>query len=58
MNKLVYIYVQNKFVIGQVVLKLLSKWLAVAMMNKTVELFERACIFAGAATLLMQEQEQ
>jgi hypothetical protein len=36
MNKLVYIYVANEFVINQVVLKLLSKRLAVAMANKTV----------------------
>jgi hypothetical protein len=37
MNKLVYTYVQLEFVIGQAVLKLLSKRLAVAMVNKTVE---------------------
>jgi hypothetical protein len=36
MNKFVYIYVPNKFVIGHVFLKLLIKWLAVAMVNKTV----------------------
>jgi hypothetical protein len=36
MSKLVYIFVPNEFVIGLVVLKLLIKWLAVAMMNKTV----------------------
>jgi hypothetical protein len=36
MNKLVYIYVPNEFVIGQVVLKLLSKRLALAMMSKTL----------------------
>jgi hypothetical protein len=37
MNKLVYIYVQKEFVIGQVVLKLFSKRFAVAMVNKTVD---------------------
>jgi hypothetical protein len=37
MNKLVYIYVRKEFVIGQVVLKLLSKGLAVAMVHKTVD---------------------
>jgi hypothetical protein len=37
MNKLVYIFVPNQFVIGDVVLKLLIKRLAVAMVNKTVE---------------------
>jgi hypothetical protein len=36
MNKLIYIFVPHEFVIGQVVLKLLIKRLAVAMMNKTV----------------------
>jgi hypothetical protein len=36
MNKLVYIFVPNQFVIGDVVLKLLIKRLAVAMVNKTV----------------------
>jgi hypothetical protein len=36
MNKLVYVYVPNEFVIGQVVLKLLIQRLAVAMVNKTV----------------------
>jgi hypothetical protein len=36
MNKLVYICVPNELVIGQVVLNLLIKRLAVAMMNKTV----------------------
>jgi hypothetical protein len=36
MNKLVYIFVPNEFVIGQVGLKLLIKRLAVAMVNKTV----------------------
>jgi hypothetical protein len=38
MNKLVYIYVTNEFVIDKVVLKLLIKRLAVAMVNKTVVL--------------------
>jgi hypothetical protein len=33
---MVYIYVPNEFVIGQVVLKLFTKRLAVAMVNKTV----------------------
>jgi hypothetical protein len=36
MNKLVYIFVPNEFVIGQVVLKSFIKRLAVAMVNKTV----------------------
>jgi hypothetical protein len=36
MNKLVYIYVPNEFVIGHVFVKLLIKRLAVAMVNKTV----------------------
>jgi hypothetical protein len=36
MNKLVYIYMPKEFVIGQVVLELLSKRLAVAVVNKTV----------------------
>jgi hypothetical protein len=36
MNKLVYIFVPNEFVIGQVFLKLLITRLAVAMVNKTV----------------------
>jgi hypothetical protein len=36
MNTLVYICVPNQFVIGDVVLKLLIKRLAVAMVNKTV----------------------
>jgi hypothetical protein len=36
MNKLVYIYVQNEFVIVQVVFKLLIKMLVVAIVNKTV----------------------
>jgi hypothetical protein len=36
MNKLVYIYVPNEFVITQVVLKLLSKRLALTMMSKTL----------------------
>jgi hypothetical protein len=36
MNKLVYIYVPHEFVIGQVILKLLSTRLIVAMVNKTV----------------------
>jgi hypothetical protein len=36
MNKLVYIYVPNEFVISHVFLKLLIKRLAVAMVNKTV----------------------
>jgi hypothetical protein len=36
MNKLVYIFVPNQFVIGNVVLKLLIKWLSVAIVNKTV----------------------
>jgi hypothetical protein len=35
MNKLVYIYVPNEFVIGYVLLTLLIKRLAVAMVNKT-----------------------
>jgi hypothetical protein len=39
MNKLVYIYVPNEFVIGQVVLKWFSKRLAIAMANKTVVIF-------------------
>jgi hypothetical protein len=37
MNKLVYIYVPNEFVIGYVLLTLLIKRLAVAMVNKTVD---------------------
>jgi hypothetical protein len=36
MNKLVYLFVPNKFVIGHVFLKLLIKRLAVAMVNKPV----------------------
>jgi hypothetical protein len=36
MNKLVYKYVPNEFVIGYVLLTLLIKRLAVAMVNKTV----------------------
>jgi hypothetical protein len=36
MNKLVYIFVPNQFVIGDVVLKLVIKRLAVARVNKTV----------------------
>jgi hypothetical protein len=36
MNKLVYIFVPNEFVIGQVVLKLFIKRLAVDMVNMTV----------------------
>jgi hypothetical protein len=36
MNKLVYIFVPNQFVIGHVFLKLLIERLAVAMVNKTV----------------------
>jgi hypothetical protein len=36
MNKLVYIFVPNQFVIGDVFLKLLIKRFAVAMVNKTV----------------------
>jgi hypothetical protein len=43
MDKLVYIYVQYEFVIGQVVLKLLIKGLAVAMVNKTVG--ELCCLY-------------
>jgi hypothetical protein len=39
MNKLVYIYVPNEFVIGYVLLTLLIKRLAVAMVNKTVVCF-------------------
>jgi hypothetical protein len=35
-NKLVYIYVQNEFVIGQVVLKLFIQRVAIDMVNKTV----------------------
>jgi hypothetical protein len=38
MNKLVNIYVPNEFVIGYVLLTLLIKRLAVAMVNKTVTL--------------------
>jgi hypothetical protein len=41
MNKLVYIYVPNEFVIGQVVFKSFTKRLAVAMVNKTVVIFPR-----------------
>jgi hypothetical protein len=37
MNKLVYIYVPNEFVIGYVLFILLIKRLAVAMVNKTVD---------------------
>jgi hypothetical protein len=37
MNKLVYIYVPNEFVIGYVLLTLLIKRLAEAMVNKTVD---------------------
>jgi hypothetical protein len=36
MNKLVYIYVPNEFVIGYLLLTLLIKRLAVATVNKTV----------------------
>jgi hypothetical protein len=36
MNKQVYIFVSSEFVIGQVVLQLLIKRLAVAMVDKTV----------------------
>jgi hypothetical protein len=36
MNKLVYIYVPNEFVIGYLLLTLLIKSLAVTMVNKTV----------------------
>jgi hypothetical protein len=36
MNKLVYIYVPNEFVIGYILLTLLMKRPAVAMVNKTV----------------------
>jgi hypothetical protein len=36
MNKLVYIYVLNEFVIGYVLWTVLIKRLAVAMVNKTV----------------------
>jgi hypothetical protein len=36
MNKLVYIYVPNEFVIGYELLTLLIKRLAVALVNKTV----------------------
>jgi hypothetical protein len=36
MDKLVYIFVPNQFVIGHVFFKLLIKRLAVAMVNKTV----------------------
>jgi hypothetical protein len=36
MNKHVYIYVPNEFVIGYVLLTLLIKRLAVAMVNKAV----------------------
>jgi hypothetical protein len=39
MNKLVYIFVPNQFVIGDVVLKLLIKRLALAMVNKTVDTY-------------------
>jgi uncharacterized membrane protein len=39
MNKLAYIYAQNEFVVGQVVLKLMIKRLAVAIVNKTVVYF-------------------
>jgi hypothetical protein len=45
MNKLVYIFVPNEFVIGQVVLKSFIKRLAVAMVNKTV-----VCIRASQST--------
>jgi hypothetical protein len=37
MNKLVYTYVPNEFVIDYLLLTLLIKRLAVAMVNKTVE---------------------
>jgi hypothetical protein len=37
MNKLVFIFLQNEFVIGQVVLKLLIKRLAVAMVHMAVD---------------------
>jgi hypothetical protein len=46
MNKLVYIYVQNGFVIGNLLLTLLIKRLAVAMVNKTVSIRTRK--FDGA----------
>jgi hypothetical protein len=36
MKKLVYIFVPNDFVVGQVVLKLFIKILVLAMVNKTV----------------------
>jgi hypothetical protein len=39
MNTLVHIYVPNEIVIGQVVLTLLIKRLAIAMVNKTVDYF-------------------
>jgi hypothetical protein len=39
MNKLVYIYVPNEFLIGQVVLKSFIKRLVVAMVNKTVYIY-------------------
>jgi hypothetical protein len=45
MNKPVYIFVPNEFVIGEVVLKLLIKRLAVAMVNKTLGLrWSNGCI--------------
>jgi hypothetical protein len=41
MNKLVYIFVPYEFVIGHVLLTLLIKRLAVAMVNKTVVVYTR-----------------
>jgi hypothetical protein len=46
MNKLVNICGQNEFVIGHVVLKLLIKKLAVAMVNKTVGYIEVSSLTA------------
>jgi hypothetical protein len=48
MNKLVYIYVPNEFVIGYVLLTLLIKRLAVALVNKTVVLFHISYSFVYA----------
>jgi hypothetical protein len=57
MNTLVYIFVPNEFVIGQVVLKLLIKRLAVAMVNKTVTI-SRLLITYTTAVSIGPPQEQ
>jgi hypothetical protein len=52
MNKLVYIYVQKKCVIGQVVLKLLSKRLAVRSYGKQ-DSNEKQCVLASPCMACM-----